>query len=92
MTYIIGVKCDICGTVSTSPYEGQEHTIPEAWGSFTVHYPVSGPSHQQRHMCPVCAQAMYEGRTPVQEYLVDKFSADKIASVQDLRPYDGRDL
>lgn len=62
MTLLIGYKCDICGTILTEEYTGQTHKSPEGWGSFTAHFPICGPNHQLRDMCPKCTKALYEGK------------------------------
>lgn len=68
MTYLIGVRCDLCGKVVTEPYEGQKHKLPEGWGDITMHYPVDGPNNQMREVCPECTQALYEGRTVIEAW------------------------
>lgn len=69
MTYIIGVRCDLCGKTVTEPYSGQVHKLPEGWGDITMHYPVDGPNNQMREVCPECSQALYKGRTVIESYL-----------------------
>ena len=68
MTYLIGVRCDLCGKTVTEPYEGQKHKLPEGWGDLTMHYPVDGPNKQMREVCPACTQALYEGRTVIEAW------------------------
>lgn len=68
MTYLIGVRCDLCGKTVTEPYEGQKHESPEGWGTCTMHYPIDGPNNQHRDVCPDCVEALLHGETIISGY------------------------
>lgn len=56
MTYIIGTRCDICGTFVTEDYDGQQHTVPDGWGFATAHLPMPGPNCSHIDICPECCE------------------------------------
>ena len=64
MTYVIGVRCDICGQLHVAEYTGQERiSLPDGWATATIHYThiEVGPSHQRRDVCERCARALERG-------------------------------
>jgi hypothetical protein len=65
MTYVIGVRCDICGELRIEQYHGQEHKLPDGWADITVHYThiEVGPSNQAREICEQCARALESGES-----------------------------
>lgn len=65
MTYVIGVRCDICGQLHVAEYTGQVHQLPEGWASITVNYThiENGPTHQMREICEECAKALESGES-----------------------------
>lgn len=65
MTYVIGVRCDICGELVTVPYTGQQHKLPKGWAHITVNYThiENGPTHQMREICEACAKGLESGES-----------------------------
>lgn len=87
MTYLIGIRCDLCGTTVTEPYEGQNHGLPEGWGSITMHYPADGPNNQKRDVCPACTQALYKGRTVIDAWKDSWNAPSVLLPVEAVHPY-----
>ena len=83
MTYLIGIRCEICGKTETRPYASDPtDMIPNGWATFEMNInPVDDAAEMTvvHHMCPKCAKAIREGREdPVHAYLSEAISVQSI--------------
>lgn len=77
MTLSYAYRCDICGELVTLPIDRADpQTLPDGWGSFTMHYPGDGPSSQRKHACPACTGALRSDES-VNIYRIRKSLADQ---------------